>query len=119
MQMIRSGQFGSMLFLLLCGLPVLLLPTMSGPSRDIPGLVLFTIAWALGLVGLALNSALCQEVDRLSPARTLFEAIDNRRIWREHEQLFPESRLRKTTKTILILCVCCLLGGFVLLLVKW
>ena len=104
----------SLIPLFLGGILIVLIALGSAPRKDLPGLILFATAIMLGWIGIALSFEMGIAVDRLAPSKSLFESIDNRRVWREHKRLFPKSRLRTTTKVSLVLAVCCALVGLIL-----
>jgi hypothetical protein len=83
------------------------------------GFSLFVAGILLGWVAVYFNWTMQTDVKRLAPSaatglRKLYETIDNRRVWREHRRLLPESKTRGRTKVFLILSVTFALIGFVL-----
>jgi len=85
------------------------------PRRNHPGFLMFMVGIVLFWIVVTLTWEMGKEVDRLAPARSLYQATDTRRIWREHKQLFPNSRLRANMQLLIVLAVGCFLGGFVLI----
>lgn len=86
----------------------------SGNHRGLFGLILFLTAITILWIIVAINTEMAFEVNRRVPAKSLFESIDNRRVWREHARLFPKSKLRSTARFLLLLFVTFVLAGFIL-----
>jgi hypothetical protein len=78
-------------------------------------------AFIFAFIGTTLNQKLVNDVKRRAPSkatglRNLYETNDNGRVWREHRQLFPKSRVRTRARAFLTLAGVTMLAGFFLLL---
>jgi len=93
-------------------------------ANDDLALGLMLAGWCIWMVGLGAYGKIQTEVARLAPPKTnrpfrnLFEAINRRRVWREHRRLFPRSTRRSFVRVCEIVSALFFLFGFILFMVS-
>jgi hypothetical protein len=95
---------------------LMILPFSTLPRQAFPGAILLVVGFMLFWTFITLTWEMAKEVDRLAPSKSLIQSVDQRRTWREHQRLFPKSRLRNIARWIVTLAVSSVLCGIVWML---